>query len=72
MIERMVARLGVEADFFSQAALTAIETSPRVDHAKAARELGYAPRSLETSMKDLVAFFVQRGLFAPADAVDNS
>lgn len=71
MIERMVARLGVEADFFSQAALTAIETSPRVDHTKATRDLGYAPRSLETSMKDLVAFFVQRGLFAPADAVDN-
>lgn len=47
----------------SKTALDTIEFSPRVDRTKAGRDLGYAPRPLEETMRDLVAYYVQEGKF---------
>jgi dihydroflavonol-4-reductase len=48
---------------FSKTALETIETSPRVDRSKAETHLGYAPRALETTVRDLITFFVEQGEF---------
>jgi dihydroflavonol-4-reductase len=48
---------------FSKNALETIETSPLVDRSKAQAHLGYAPRSVETTVGDLIAFFVEQGEF---------
>lgn len=45
------------SDVLSKAALGAILSAPEVDHGKAARELGYAPRPLTETVADLVDFF---------------
>ncbi|MGW9629676.1 NAD-dependent epimerase/dehydratase family protein [Agromyces sp. NPDC055520] len=49
------------SDVMSEAALGALMAAPRVDHSKAARELGYAPRPAEETVRDLVSWFVQVG-----------
>lgn len=48
---------------FSKTALETIETSPRVDRSKAESQLGYAPRPLEETVRDLIAFFVAQDEF---------
>ncbi|PEH76672.1 epimerase [Nocardia sp. FDAARGOS_372] len=44
-------------DIVSKAALGALISAPTVDHGKATRELGYRPRPIEDTVRDLVAFF---------------
>jgi dihydroflavonol-4-reductase len=48
---------------FSKTALETIETSPRVDRSKAEAQLGYAPRAFETTVRELITFFVEQGEF---------
>lgn len=48
---------------FSKTALETIETSPRVNRAKAESQLGYAPRPLEETVRELMMFFVGQGEF---------
>ena len=51
----------------SRHALDTIELSPRVDRTKAGRDLGYAPRPHEETMRDLIAYYVRKDAFrAPA------
>ncbi|MFR9750226.1 NAD-dependent epimerase/dehydratase family protein [Nocardia sp. 004] len=45
------------SDIVSKAALGALISAPVVDHGKAERELGYRPRPLDETVRDLVAFF---------------
>lgn len=51
---------------FSKNALETIETSPRVNRGKAEADLGYRPRSVETTIRDLITFFVEQGEFRKA------
>ncbi|WP_040791081.1 NAD-dependent epimerase/dehydratase family protein [Nocardia paucivorans] len=55
VLEPIGARLGT--DVFSRATLGALISAPLVDHGKATRELGYRPRPLDETLRDLVAFF---------------
>lgn len=48
---------------FSKNAIETIETSPRVNRSKAESQLGYAPRALETTVRELITFFVEQGEF---------
>jgi len=50
------------SDMISKAAMGALEASPIVNGTKARTELGYQPRPASESMRDLVAFFADRGL----------
>lgn len=50
----------------SKYALETIETSPRVNRDKAQSHLGYAPRPLQESVRDLITFFVAQGEFQEA------
>ena len=50
------------SDQFAAAALENLTMSPRVDASKAAAELGYLPRPIEQTVRDLVAFFHEHGL----------
>ncbi|PTU30507.1 NAD-dependent epimerase/dehydratase family protein [Stenotrophobium rhamnosiphilum] len=63
MVSKLSKNGGAEDGPFSKAALDAIATSPIVDRSKAERDLGYAPRPLEETMGDLIAFFVAKGHF---------
>jgi dihydroflavonol-4-reductase len=56
-----IARL-LGSESFAPAALENLVMSPVVDRTKAGAELGYEPRSVETTLRDLVAFFVSAGL----------
>lgn len=58
--ERVLRRFG--SDVISAGAIAAAAAAPIVDGSKAAKELGYAPRPAEDSIRDLVAFFVRTGL----------
>jgi dihydroflavonol-4-reductase len=51
----------VGTDVISKAALGPILASPAVDISKARSELGYEPRSMETTARDFVSFLVQSG-----------
>ncbi|MBJ8346790.1 NAD-dependent epimerase/dehydratase family protein [Antrihabitans sp. YC2-6] len=62
--ERIGNRFG--SDLVSAAAIGALETSPRIDRTKAARELGYQPRPMQETISDLVAFFVTSGMLSRA------
>ena len=50
------------SDQFAAAALENLTMSPRVDGSKAAAELGYVPRPLEQTVRDLVRFFREQDL----------
>ena len=56
-----VARL-FGSESFAPAALENLVMSPVVDRTKAGAELGYEPRPVEETLRDLVAFFVASGL----------
>ncbi|MBF6168446.1 NAD-dependent epimerase/dehydratase family protein [Streptomyces gardneri] len=55
------------SDIVSKAALGALISAPVVDHAKAERELGYRPRPLDETVRDLVAFFGEPIRITPSD-----
>lgn len=55
VLEPIGKRLGT--DIVSKAAIGALVSAPIVDHGKATRELGYQPRPLQETVRDLVAFF---------------
>ncbi|GAA5054081.1 NAD-dependent epimerase/dehydratase family protein [Nocardia callitridis] len=55
------------SDVVSKAALGALVSAPVVDHGKAERELGYQPRPLDETVRDLVAFFAD-----PEDATHSA
>ncbi|WP_040780094.1 NAD-dependent epimerase/dehydratase family protein [Nocardia pneumoniae] len=57
-----------DSDIVSKAALGALISAPIVDHGKAARELGYQPRSLDETVRDLVTFFADPARLAPPGA----
>lgn len=57
VLEPIGKRLGT--DVVSRAALGALVSAPLVDHGKATRELGYRPRPLDETLRDLVAFFTE-------------
>jgi dihydroflavonol-4-reductase len=46
---------------FTQYALETVTSNSNISYAKAARELGYAPRSLRDSISDTIQWFKQRG-----------
>ena len=50
------------SDQFASAALENLTMSPRVDGSKAAAELGFVPRPMEQTTRDLVEFFCEHGL----------
>ena len=52
---------GAEAAGFTPEALAAIRWAPRVSHAKAEADLGYRPRALEETARDLVDWLVETG-----------
>ncbi|MEV0027463.1 NAD-dependent epimerase/dehydratase family protein [Nocardia sp. NPDC050793] len=52
-------------DMLSKAALGALVSAPVVDHGKAERELGYQPRPIDDTVRDLVAFFAGTTTFDP-------
>ncbi|WP_040836438.1 NAD-dependent epimerase/dehydratase family protein [Nocardia brevicatena] len=57
VLEPIGKRLGT--DVVSRAALGALVSAPLVDHGKATRELGYRPRPIDETLRDLVAFFAE-------------
>lgn len=50
-----------DSDLVTEAAIAALDAAPTVDGGKAAREIGYAPRSTQETIRDLIAFFVSSG-----------
>lgn len=50
-------------DMLSKAALGALVSAPVVDHGKAERELGYRPRPIDDTVRDLVTFFADTTAF---------
>jgi dihydroflavonol-4-reductase len=46
---------------YTSFAIKTLKTSPRVSHEKAARELGYSPRTLAESVRDTLEWFHQMG-----------
>ncbi|MBF6354393.1 NAD-dependent epimerase/dehydratase family protein [Nocardia higoensis] len=55
-------------DILSKAALGALISAPAVDHSKATTELGYQPRPIEETVRDLVAFFDDPASVEASDA----
>ncbi|MGQ9681037.1 MAG: NAD-dependent epimerase/dehydratase family protein [Anaerolineae bacterium] len=51
---------------FNSVSLQALRSNRRISHERAARELGYHPRSFRATLADLFAFFRRQGLLAPA------
>lgn len=64
LVDPVARRFGSES--FAPAALENIAMSPVVDRTKAGAELGYEPRPIEESIRDLVDFFVDSGLVTRA------
>jgi len=60
MLDPVARRFG--SDAFGPGTLEAIRMSPIVNRNKAGTELGYQPRSIETTLADLVDFFVAENL----------
>ncbi|MEU4340718.1 NAD-dependent epimerase/dehydratase family protein [Nocardia sp. NPDC023852] len=56
------------SDIVSKAALGALISAPSVDHGKAERELGYQPRPIDVTVRDLVAFFADPARLTPPGA----
>ncbi|HMJ11687.1 MAG TPA: NAD-dependent epimerase/dehydratase family protein [Polyangiaceae bacterium] len=59
------ARLSGRRALFTPGMLRASVSNRVVSHAKAARELGYAPRSVRDSLRDALGFYRDRGWLAP-------
>ncbi|ONM50286.1 NAD-dependent epimerase/dehydratase family protein [Nocardia donostiensis] len=70
VLEPIGKRLGT--DIVSKAALGALISAPVVDHGKAARELGYHPRPIDETVRDLVTFFAERDNPAAAQAPQSA
>ncbi|MBK7975934.1 MAG: hypothetical protein IPK07_22575 [Deltaproteobacteria bacterium] len=51
---------------YTSEALHALGGNPNVSHAKAARELGYQPRPLRTTVADTYAWFESAGMLKKA------
>jgi len=62
LVDPIAQRFG--SDQFAAAALENLTMSPRVDGSKAAAELGFVPRPIEQTVRDLVGFFRAEGLLA--------
>jgi dihydroflavonol-4-reductase len=60
-IAAAAARVTGTPALYTSYTLRTISDSRRVSHAKAARELGYAPRSLEQTVRDTCAWFAEKG-----------
>ncbi len=54
---------------FTKESLRVLTGNRNVSHARAARELGYAPRDLSDTIRDTIAWFRERGLLWQAAAV---
>lgn len=53
-------QLARETPRFTPYSLEVLQSNSNISHAKAARELGYSPRSLRESIKDTVRWFLER------------
>lgn len=62
LIDPIARRFGSES--FAPAALENLSMSPIVDRTKAGAELGYEPRAVADTIRDLVAFFTEHGLLS--------
>ena len=60
---------GWGADFFTPASVDSLLNHPVVDHAKATLELGYVPRPLVDTIRDLITWFAQDGQLDPTRRV---
>ncbi len=60
LIDPIARRFGSES--FAPAALENVSMAPVVDRAKAGAELGYEPRPVEETLRDLVTFFAAEGM----------
>ncbi|WP_040692266.1 NAD-dependent epimerase/dehydratase family protein [Nocardia vinacea] len=58
----------LKTDIVSKAALGALVSAPIVDHGKAEREIGYQPRPIEETVRDLVTFFTDPKQLTAPDA----
>ncbi|NVB37108.1 SDR family oxidoreductase [Pseudenhygromyxa sp. WMMC2535] len=59
------AKLTKTTPLYTAEALEALRANPRVSIAKAERELGYAPRPLEDSVRDIYTWFAEQGRLGP-------
>lgn len=57
-----------KTDIVSKAALGALVSAPVVDHGKAEREIGYQPRPIDDTVRDLVTFFTDPKQLTAPDA----
>lgn len=62
-IATAVARIRKEKPLFTRSSLHILDTNADFSHAKASRELGYAPRRIEDTLRDTVRFLVQKRNF---------
>lgn len=62
-------RLTGKPPALTKAMLYPLKHGGQVSHARAARELGYAPRPLEETIADVLAWFEQTGAFTPTPVV---
>jgi dihydroflavonol-4-reductase len=67
MLATPLYRLAALRPRFTPYSLQTVTSNSHISHAKASRELGYAPRPVRQSLKDTIAWFKQNGhlLFAP-------
>jgi len=63
---RLVAAVGGSEPLYTTESLTVLRVGRAVDHSKAARDLGYAPRPTEVSVADAYRWFAARGML-PGD-----
>jgi dihydroflavonol-4-reductase len=58
-VMRHLARLNGSQPLYTKAMLTALRSNRRVSHAKASRELGYAPRPFEQTLEDTLRWLLE-------------
>ncbi|HEY9594444.1 MAG TPA: NAD-dependent epimerase/dehydratase family protein [Spirochaetia bacterium] len=61
-----LARVAGRAPLFTTYTLRVLRGNRNVSHARAARELGYTPRDLRTTVEETCGWFRDRGLLSPA------
>ena len=54
-----LARLNGSGPLYTRAMLHALRSNRRMSHARAARELGYAPRPLQVTLEDTLRWFAE-------------